>query len=68
MKKIFSLLVLLGVVQGIMAQSALSEQKTYLVTEGKQWAVYHNNSLCSAHHSGTITYRLQGDRKEQNIR
>ncbi|MBE6292015.1 MAG: hypothetical protein E7091_06345 [Bacteroidales bacterium] len=61
MKKIFSLLVLLGVVQGIMAQSALSEQKTYLVTEGKQWAVYHNNSLCSAHHSGTITYRLQGD-------
>ena len=61
MKKIFSLLVLLGVVQGIMAQSALSEQKTYLVTEGKQWAVYHNNSLCSAHYSGTITYRLQGD-------
>ena len=35
--------------------------KTYLVTEGKQWAVYHNNPLCSKHRSGTTTYRLQGD-------
>lgn len=35
--------------------------KTYLVTEGKQWAVYHNNPLCSKHRSGTTTYRLQGE-------
>ena len=35
--------------------------KTYLVTEGKQWAVYHDNPLCSKHRSGTITYKLQGD-------
>ena len=37
------------------------EGKTYLVTEGKQWAVYHNNPLCSKHRSGTTTYRLQGE-------
>ena len=37
------------------------EPKPYLVTEGKEWAVYHHNPVCSAHQGGTITYKLQGD-------
>ena len=55
-RKIFSLFVLLCLTQGLMAQ-----EKPYLVTEGKEWAVYHNNPICSMHYPGTVTYRLEGD-------
>ena len=55
-RKIFSLFVLLCFTQGLMAQ-----EKPYLVTEGKEWAVYHNNPICSMHYPGTVTYRLEGD-------
>ena len=55
-KKGFSLfLLMLCFTQGMMAQ------KPYLVTEGKEWAVYHSNSICSKHYPGTVTYRLEGD-------
>ena len=37
------------------------DKAPYLVTEGKEWAVYHHNPVCSAHQGGTITYKLQGD-------
>lgn len=56
-KNVFCLFTMLCVVCGVMSQEAAP----YLVKEGKQWAVYHNNPLCSVHRPGTITYRLQGD-------
>ena len=56
-QKVIYLFAMLCFAQTMMAQ----ESKPYLVTEGKQWAVYHYKPECSAHRSGTITYRLQGD-------
>lgn len=56
-QKVIFLFAMLCFAQTMMAQ----ESKPYLVTEGKQWAVYHYKPECSAHRSGTITYRLQGD-------
>lgn len=56
-QKVIYLFAMLCFAQSMMAQ----ESKPYLVTEGKQWAVYHYKPECSAHRSGTITYRLQGD-------
>ena len=56
-KKVFSLFLLLLAI----ANNTAAQEKPYLVTEGKQWAVYHNNSVCSVHYPGTTTYQLKGD-------
>lgn len=55
--KMLCLFTMLCLACGVMAQ----EVSPYLVKEGKQWAIYHDNPLCSAHRLGTITYKLQGD-------
>ncbi len=56
-KNVFCLFTMLCFVCGVMSQ----EVAPYLIKEGKQWAVYHYNPICSVHRPGTITYRLQGD-------
>ena len=58
-KRIFSLLLLSCIGQCILAQS--DSLKTYLVTEGKQWAVYYEQSWNQDQPVVTYTFRLQGD-------
>ena len=60
-KRIFGLLMFTCMFQCVMAQPNSSEQRPSLVTEGKQWAVYHSNPFCSVHRPGTVTYQLRGD-------
>lgn len=58
-KRFFSLLLLSCIGQCILAQS--DSLKTYLVTEGKQWAVYYEQSWNQDQPVVTHTFRLQGD-------
>ncbi len=58
-KRFFSLLLLSCIGQCILAQS--DSLKTYLVTEGKQWAVYYEQSWNQDQPVVTYTFRLQGD-------
>lgn len=56
-QKVIYLFAMLCFAQTVMAQ----EQKTYLVTEGKQWAVYYEQSWNQDQPVVTHTFRLQGD-------
>ena len=56
-QKVIYLFALLCFAQTMMAQ----EQKPYLVTEGKQWAVYFEQSWNQEQPVVTYTFRLQGD-------
>ena len=42
------------------ANNVVAQEKNYLVTEGKQWAIC-STGVCPPPNSTTITYRLQGD-------
>ena len=56
-RRIFTLWIMVTAI----ASNVVAQEKSYLVTEGKQWAVYHDNPVCSAHYPCTTTYQLRGD-------